>query len=91
MRAQTFVAARACMSGRMVRTGEDWKDGTRTLQRQEPVTANVEYADIKVTFHPRKLPKTVWEAQWADVTSEPVSGNVIPLDDYRTATARLAS
>jgi hypothetical protein len=49
------------------------------------VTVNVEYANIKVTFHSRKLPKRVWEATWEDVASEPVKGDAVTLDDYRTA------
>lgn len=53
------------------------------------VTVNVEHADIKVTFHSRKLPKRVWEAAWEDVASEPVKGDVVTLDDYRTACHRL--
>jgi hypothetical protein len=48
------------------------------------VSVRVEYAEVKVTFHPAKLPARIWEADWEGVASEPVKGPTVIPDDYRT-------
>lgn len=49
-------------------------------------TARIEYAEVKVTFHPSRLPREVREANWRDMEADPdIEADVI-LDDYHTVT-----
>jgi hypothetical protein len=52
-------------------------------------TVRVEDVDSKVTFHPARLPKRVWQATWPDMASEPVLERALTLDDYHTVSVVL--
>lgn len=54
------------------------------LEFRRVVSVRVDYAEVKITFHPAKLPARIWEADWEGVTSEPVTGHTVTPDDYRT-------
>ena len=74
--------------------GERWALNYETTfrykVRQEPyfsraVTVDVDDADFRVTFHPTKLPKAVWAAEWDKLSGEFVERHAILLDEYHTA------
>jgi hypothetical protein len=50
------------------------------------VTVRTEYAEVKVTFHPSRLPKEIREADWKSIESDPDIDAVATLDDYHSVT-----
>lgn len=52
-------------------------------------TARIEYAEVKVTFHPAWLPKRIWEADWDTLDGSPRSSRPGNLDKYYTVTRYL--
>jgi hypothetical protein len=49
----------------------------------------IKYAEIKVIFHPTRLPKQIWEADWGKLGEAPHQLEPVALDSYYTVTRHL--
>lgn len=52
-------------------------------------TMQIKYAEIKIIFHPTRLPKQIWEADWDKLEEAPHQLEPVALDSYYTVARHL--